>query len=126
MDLCGLLAGAKFNPILRSGTDLYSKIFPNFPQKCPILIGNYSATDIKVLDLQKDDFNKTAKENQDQSLGIFKEILSKVTTVLPNGFYKYTCRASADSEPVSFAMSFVFQFKYRMGEDSFKWNIKYE
>lgn len=120
IDACALFSGAKTIPFLKNGYEMFKKTFPKMPHQCPLLPGNFSAIDIKLVESEKDDMSKTAKQNQEKSMGIIGEVLRSVTPILPNGFYKYVCHVGTELEEVAASISFVFQLQYRMGEDNFK------
>lgn len=119
IDACAVLKGAKSMPLVNAFYNMYKQIFPNLPQRCPIKPGNYSAKNVEMKLGDNDDMNKTAMENQGNSFGVFKEMLSKMTPqIIPNGFYKNVLQFSSESGILT--LSYVVQFDYRMSEDNFK------
>jgi hypothetical protein len=120
VDVCALFKGAKVLPIIEDFYKIYAELFPNFPRNCPILPGNYSVKNITLNSMQQnDDPNKTVKENQIKSFGIWSEIIPKLTPILPNGFYKQTILLSTKSDQFGFILSWVTQIDFRMSENEF-------
>jgi hypothetical protein len=120
IDACAVLRGAKTLPIAESFYKMYANEFASLPQSCPMKPGNFSARNVQISFGEKDDPNKTAKENQEKSFGIFEGTMSKMTTALfPNGIYKNVLQFSVENSP-QMTLSFTTEVDYRMSEDNFK------
>lgn len=120
LDICAILSGAKSIPLVGEVYKVYRKLFPNLPQKCPIMPANYSAINVTVTFAGSDDMNKTIKENQENSFGIFKDVNSAFTPLMPNGFYKAVYRFSTKQDPLCATLAFTSQNDFRMNENNFK------
>lgn len=121
IDVCAVLRGSKQLPVVEEFYKLYIKAFPNLPRSCPIMPGKYSAKNVTFSFNDKDDMNKTIKENQDKSHGIFKDVVGAITPHLfPNGYYKNVLQFTSAPDPDGYALSWITQSDFRMNEDSFK------
>jgi hypothetical protein len=120
VDVCAVLDGAKMIPLINHAYELYKKLLPHFPQKCPIMSGKYSAVNISTISYKEDDMTKSVVENQDASLGIFKNMLKSMTPVFPNGYYKHLVQFSRKSDPNGATLSWIAMVDFRMNEDRFK------
>jgi hypothetical protein len=119
IDICSVLKGGKSLPAVKEYYKLYKNFFPQLPQSCPLKVGNYSARNIEIKMGEKDDLNKTAKENQADSLGIWKDVVTSLTPELfPNGIYKSVIQFLSYTSYLT--LSYVTEYNYRMSEDNFK------
>jgi hypothetical protein len=120
VDVCAVYRGAKVLPVITSVYQMYTKLFPSFPTSCPILPGNYSARNVTMLSMERDNMNKSVQQNQLESFGVLLSMISKLTPVLPNGYYRNIITFSTKNDPIGLTLSWVTQVEFRMNDDEFK------
>lgn len=106
IDGCLFLNGMETLPLFEAVRQYYSTYFPNFPTRCPIQPGNYTA------------YNVTATDNRNGNPG--EHLITKMSPVpFPNGLYRYLIRIYVDGDDIGVTLYWHSRIDVRMNDDKF-------
>lgn len=102
-DLCWVLKQTDNLPFVNSVKQIYSKQFPNMPQRCPVEVGKYYTENVTLSD----------------SSGSYDLARTFTTGEMPNGVYRHVIKLHNKKDPTGFMLFWQTQIYNKMGENNF-------